>query len=335
MNIKTLKIAVSEAILTIFLLVASFSSQAAIVSFTKDSDGVTFRLDTGLMKIKICSNEIIEVKYTTLVAFAAKSSLVVTNSWNNTPEFVLAKNSSQYTVSTSKLKIIIDSLTNSIKYFDLNNSLILSEDGYAGKKMTAATIVGISTFNCSTQFKSPADEALFGLGCHPTDAGAMNYKGRNQDMAIQYMTGAIPVLLSNKGYGLMWDNYSASNFYGTIASNTKYKYVSESGTMVDYFFFYGLNSIKSFHFTVRQPVRLLCSQNGHMVFFSRRTGTKARPKCCRLRIITGTIIYLSIVLCRIGITGTLISLVPISCTLQIILIQKVWSILCILQIFME
>jgi alpha-D-xyloside xylohydrolase len=88
-------------------------------------------------------------------------------------------------------------------------------------------------------FHSPPDEALFGLGCHPEDSLSMNYKGRNQDMAIQYMTGAIPVLLSTKGYGLLWDNYSASNFYGAEEGNTKYKYVSESGTMVDYYFFYG------------------------------------------------------------------------------------------------
>ena len=51
--------------------------------------------------------------------------------------------------------------------------------------MTAATIAGIKTYNCFTQFNSPADEALFGLGCHPKDSLAMNYKGRNQDMAIQ------------------------------------------------------------------------------------------------------------------------------------------------------
>jgi len=53
------------------------------------------------------------------------------------------------------------------------------------------------------------------------------------------MTGAIPVLLSTRGYGLMWDNYSASDFYGTEADNTKFKYVSESGNMVDYYFIYG------------------------------------------------------------------------------------------------
>jgi alpha-D-xyloside xylohydrolase len=58
-------------------------------------------------------------------------------------------------------------------------------------------------------------------------------------MAIRYMTGSIPVMLSTKGYGLFWDNYSVSNFYGTEAGNTKFKYVSESGDKVDYYFVYG------------------------------------------------------------------------------------------------
>jgi len=105
--------------------------------------------------------------------------------------------------------------------------------------MLEVNIAGISTYNCITQFMSPRDEALFGLGCHPEDTLSINYKGRNQDLAIKYMTGAMPVLLSNKGYGIMWDNYSASNFLGAEASNTKFKYVSESGNMVDYYFFLG------------------------------------------------------------------------------------------------
>jgi alpha-D-xyloside xylohydrolase len=53
------------------------------------------------------------------------------------------------------------------------------------------------------------------------------------------MTGAIPVILSTRGYGLLWDNYSPSYFYGGEAGNTKFKYMSESGEMVDYYFIYG------------------------------------------------------------------------------------------------
>ncbi len=224
----------------VFLITISFiPARASILSYTTDSDGITFTLDAGLLKIKICSDDIIEVKYTSLSSFPLKSSLVVNNTWDSIPQFSIINKTGKYIISTGKLKIIVDSTTNSITYTDLNDDLILAEDISDAKMMKSATIAGITTYNCSTQFLSPTDEALFGLGCHPTDQGSMNYKGRDQDIAIQYMTGAIPVLLSNKGYGLMWDNYSASNFYGTIASNTKYKYVSESGTLVDYYFFYG------------------------------------------------------------------------------------------------
>jgi alpha-D-xyloside xylohydrolase len=37
----------------------------------------------------------------------------------------------------------------------------------------------------------------------------------------------------------MWDNYSASNFFGAENANTTFSYVSESGTLVDYYFIYG------------------------------------------------------------------------------------------------
>ena len=225
--------------ITLTFLFVNYTALASIVSYTTDADGITCTLDKGFMKVKICKEDVVEVKYTSLTALSQKTSLVVTNLWTSQPQFQVTENSTEIIISTGKLKIKLTKLTNSIQYIELNGALILAEDDSVGKKMTAATIAGINTYNCETLFRSPVDEALFGLGCHPTDAGAMNYKGRNQDMAIQYMTGAIPVLLSNKGYGLMWDNYSASNFYGAEAGNMKFKYVSESGTMVDYYFFYG------------------------------------------------------------------------------------------------
>ncbi len=194
---------------------------ASIVSYTTDADGITCTLDKGFMKVKICKEDVVEVKYTSLTSFTTKTSLVVANLWTTQPQFQVTEDSIEIIISTGKLKIKLNKLTNSIQYTELSGALILAEDDSVGKKMTAATIAGINTYNCETLFQSPLDEALFGLGCHPIDAGAMNYKGRNQDMAIQYMTGAIPVLLSNKGYGLMWDNYSASNFYG--ADGREYK----------------------------------------------------------------------------------------------------------------
>ena len=224
--------------LLIISLVSSQVTHASVISYTKNSDGVIFKLDKGLMDVRICKADIIEVKYTILSAFPEKNSLVVNNTWEQKLPFTVSEHNGQIIITTTKLIIKVNKTTNAITYTNKKGEVITSESS-ENKIMNTATMAGIDTYNCTTGFNSPADEALFGLGCHPEDTLSINYKGRNQEMLIKYMTGAIPVMLSTKGYGLLWDNYSASKFYGAEASNTQYKYVSESGKMVDYYFFYG------------------------------------------------------------------------------------------------
>jgi len=103
--------------------------------------------------------------------------------------------------------------TNAIRYTDLNDVVILAEDT-DGKKMAADTIVGLNTYKCETQFLSPASEALFGLGCHPLDSLAMNYKGRNQEYGNKIYDGRYSCLVINQWLRAYVDNYAASNFYG-------------------------------------------------------------------------------------------------------------------------
>lgn len=226
-------------IFTLLIICCTVITHAAIKSFKKDAHGVTFTLDKGLMNIRICRADLVQVKYTMLNALPAENSLVVNNPFNQQVNFAVTPTATDVVIKTGKLIIKVNRANNAISYLTLTGQVITSEDQSDNKTMRAQTVAGISTYSCSTQFNSPADEALYGLGCHPTDPQSINYKGRNQDMAIKYMTGAIPVLLSTKGYGLMWDNYSASNFYGAEADNTKFKYVSESGKQVNYYFFYG------------------------------------------------------------------------------------------------
>jgi alpha-D-xyloside xylohydrolase len=226
-------------VLILWLLLNTTFIHAAVKSFKKDADGVTFSLDEGLLKIKLCRNDLVQVKYTTFNAFPAINSLVVNNSFNQKVNFIVTQTGDNIIIKTGKLLISVNRATNAITYRSADGKLIMAEANAGNKKMEAQTVAGIPTYSCSTTFNSPADEALFGLGCHPTDTKSINYKGRNQDMAIKYMTGAIPVLLSTKGYGLLWDNYSASNFFGAEDNNTKFKYVSESGKQVNYYFFYG------------------------------------------------------------------------------------------------
>ena len=72
-------------LLLVVLLLLNNPIHAKIVSFDKNTDGITFNLDKGLMKVKICMDNMVEVKYTELPVFMDKPSLVVTNEWKIIP----------------------------------------------------------------------------------------------------------------------------------------------------------------------------------------------------------------------------------------------------------
>ena len=227
-------------VLCFFITIGPVSTlRASIISYQKAKDGVYFTLDKGALKIIVWGPDIIEVKYSILDSLGTRQSLVIKEGLKPGSAYSVSEKGDEVVISTTKLKVKVNKTTHAVTYADLGGNVILAEDGVQGKSMSAAVIAGIDTYRCTTKYQSPADEALYGLGCHPEDTGSINYKGRNQTLAIKYMTGGIPVMLSNKGYGLLWDNYSASKFYGGEDGNTAYRYVSESGAMVDYFFFYG------------------------------------------------------------------------------------------------
>lgn len=236
---KRVKLNFISFAIIILAIMSPNNTKASVTSYTHQTDGVQFKLDKGWLKVKICKDNIVQVAYSVLPEYIPKTSLIITNQWEKTPSFSISDSKNAVNITTKVIKIHVNKNDNGITFTDLNGKTILAEDGSNGTTMSKDTVAGIPTYKCSTMFKSPTDEALFGLGCHPEDTLSINYKGRDQDLAIRYMTGAIPVLLSTKGYGLMWDNYAASKFYGALANNTKYQYVSESGNMVDYYFIYG------------------------------------------------------------------------------------------------
>ncbi len=186
----------NATMIALLLCTARSFAPASVKSYQKELSGVTFTLDRGLMEIRICRADIIEVRYTSLQDFVQRTSLVVVNRWETPTRYGVTERSGRVVISTDRLIISVDTLTDAIKYAEKNGTVVLAEAAPSGKSMNAATVAGIQTYRCSTTFLSPPDEALFGLGCHPEDSLAMNYKGRDQDLAIRYMTGAIPVLLS-------------------------------------------------------------------------------------------------------------------------------------------
>jgi alpha-D-xyloside xylohydrolase len=202
-------------------------------SYAIDAEGITFTVESGQMRVEICKADILRVKYTTEASFPEKNSLSVNATWG-TPSFCVSDDSGVVTITTARLKALVDKASGLVTYTDLSDQQILSEDS---KSVTPVEVEGVDTYRIETVFDSPTDEALFGLGQHQDNV--MNRKGSNRRILNVNTEINIPVLVSSRGYGVFWDNYSASDFYGGESDNTQYRYASEAGEMVDYYFFYG------------------------------------------------------------------------------------------------
>ena len=71
-------------------------------------------------------------------------------------------------------------------------------------------IEGKDYYSIQQVFNPGTDEAFYGLGQHQN--GQMNYNGADVLLAQHNMDVAIPFVLSNRNYGVLWDNDSITRF---------------------------------------------------------------------------------------------------------------------------
>ncbi len=213
---------------------ACTAPNASGASFTVDQTGVTFTLGSGKEKVQVCEADILHVEYTSASALPTKTELSVSNAWSTAIPFCVSEASGTVTITTSRMKAMVNESTGIVSFADLSGAMLLSE---ASKSLTTTTVEGVGTHTVKTTFNSPTNEALFGLGQHQD--GVINRKGSTIHMLNANMQIQIPVVVSNKGYGVFWDNYSTTDFAGNVSGNTQYSFSSEAGDLVDYYFFYG------------------------------------------------------------------------------------------------
>src|SRR5690606_37674893 len=113
-------------------------------------------------------------------------------------------------LNTGELVASVSFTTGEVIFKDKNGNIILQEKTGGGKKITPVIIDDKPLYRISQQFESPAGEAFYGLGQPQT--GQINYKDEDVDLTQYNSIVAVPFLLSNRNYGLLWDNYSITHF---------------------------------------------------------------------------------------------------------------------------
>lgn len=184
--------------------------------YKKTADGIIVSVEMpdngGLHKIRLrqVNDRIIHVSATPEREFSTELSLITDPEITFRGDYTVEEDSINVIFSTKTINAKINKATGEIAFYDKKGISILQENIGGGKYFTPIEVEGTKGYTLQQTFESPDSEAFYGLGQHQSDE--FNYKGKNESL-YQYNTKvSVPFFVSNRNYGILWDNYSWTKF---------------------------------------------------------------------------------------------------------------------------
>ncbi|HXX16681.1 MAG TPA: TIM-barrel domain-containing protein [Candidatus Eremiobacteraceae bacterium] len=150
-------------------------------------------------------------------------------------KFQLSETVDAVILSTDNLKVQLSLKWRNVQYSTAGGENLLRERNAVPRTYEPAELNGQKTFHVEDRFGLDVSEGLYGLGQH--QSGMFNYRGATVELAQNNTDVAIPLLLSSKGYALMWN--TASLTYVDNRFPLELNLRSLAGQSVDYYFMYG------------------------------------------------------------------------------------------------
>ncbi|HWX91857.1 MAG TPA: glycoside hydrolase family 31 protein [Terriglobales bacterium] len=212
---------------------AQWAPMNPVTGVEQQSDGVLFKMQTGLLNVQVCTDSIIRVLYAPTSSFPNQHQYVVLKPSWPASKWTLTSTNDATTITTSRMKVKVTRQDGAITYQDADGKPIVEE---ASRKMTPVNVNGENTYRAESFVNIyGSHEALYGLGQH--QAGVWNYRGESVDISQDNTNISVPLLLSSNGYGIFWNSTARSRFNNRFAN---YLYISsEVADVIDYYFFYG------------------------------------------------------------------------------------------------
>lgn len=201
-------------ILSIVVLICGSCSHPA--SFTQTNDGIIVRIKHSedtlpiWVRLQVIDPRIIRVTASVDEQFNAAPGLMIDKDFRQEVEWTVEKGEGEATLRTKELAATISLMTGEVQFKDKNGNVILKEKAGGGKEIVPIIIEEKPRYTIRQQFESPVDEAFYGLGQPQT--GQINFKDQDVDLTQYNSVVAVPFLVSSRNYGLLWDNYSITQF---------------------------------------------------------------------------------------------------------------------------
>src|SRR5215469_13452705 len=226
-------------------------------------DGVVFREQDRVLRIRFMTDAIARVTYTQGKEFVNRPSRIVVAQ----PEDVAfdVQNALEgYVLSAGRLNIAVDSTSGALTYRNASGELLMREPEAGGRSLSPKSVArnifrdgaAIATsqsidgarvmaaeheatfdrdaFEAKLEFIFAEDEALCGLGSH--EEGYGNLRGRSRDLYQQNMKAVVPHLVSTRGYSVLLDCGSLMTFQDSDEGSFWW---ADTVDELDYYVIYG------------------------------------------------------------------------------------------------
>lgn len=213
---------------SMMILAAMASSHALAGSFEKTATGVIVKTDQGAVKevrLEVMSDNIIHVVKLDKPGKSLTPSLM-TVAAPCACNFTVAKSgdgaqTASVTLKAGKISATVSLRTGEVRFHNAKGEAFLSQ---SSESLAPVNIDGQSFLDIKEGFNPGTKDAYYGLGQHQN--AQMNLNGEDVLLAQHNMDVAVPFVVSDKNYGVLWDNNSISRFgdpkpYGPMARDLK------------------------------------------------------------------------------------------------------------------
>jgi alpha-D-xyloside xylohydrolase len=157
--------------------------------------------------------------------------------------FQFSEADGQAKLTTSRLTVSLSIQHGSMVFATPKGETLLRENESLPRTYDSVPGSSPALYQVADRFSPDATEAIYGLGQH--QSGLFNYRGSSVELGQENTDVAIPLLLSSKGYGILWNTASLSSMDNRFPLDLKF--TSAGTSQVDYYVLYGPSMDRIIH----------------------------------------------------------------------------------------
>lgn len=215
------------------------AAQPTVTDVRSATAGIECKIDDTRLRVRFITDRIVRVTATRDLDWSKAASHMIVSIAEGPGIIQTNDNGEAIALRSSQLAVLLNRATGSLSFWKKDGTLLL-EEGHASLRTFARVpvfksvpnpesitrvqtvdgerqVVGAyvqtkdrDAWKASVHFKLHNDEALYGLGFDETDD--LNLRGKTKRLYQHNLRVVIPYLVSTRGYGLLFNTYSAFTF---------------------------------------------------------------------------------------------------------------------------